>query len=143
MKFLLCQRPKIWFCEECRSSKGQVFPRNFAQELHPRASTSTISREDLRQSLGGPNVKLSSLSELCSNPGCQTDTLITKSNGTPRFETSLSKFSPQEVTVDLGVRAVSDYNPLVLGNEEIHSTSRTQQQVPQTSKELKGEETPR
>ncbi|XP_024045419.1 uncharacterized protein LOC102621969 isoform X6 [Citrus sinensis] len=104
------------------------------QELCHGALTSTdISSRDLRQSVGGPNVKLSTQSNLHSNHACQTDTLTTKSNGTPRFETSLSKLSPQEVNAD---PSVSHCNPLLGGIEEIHSI--TQQQVPQTSKELKG-----
>ncbi|GAY55927.1 hypothetical protein CUMW_167850 [Citrus unshiu] len=134
MKFLLFSRPIVWFCEECRSIKGQVLPKSVVQELCHGALTSTdISSRDLRQSVGGPNVKLSTQSNLHSNHACQTDTLTTKSNGTPRFETSLSKLSPQEVNAD---PSVSHCNPLLGGIEEIHSI--TQQQVPQTSKELKG-----
>lgn len=138
MKFLLFSRPIVWFCEECRSIKGQVLPKSVVQELCHGALTSTdISSRDLRQSVGGPNVKLSTQSNLHSNHACQTDTLTTKSNGTPRFETSLSKLSPQEVNAD---PSVSHCNPLLGGIEEIHSI--TQQQVPQTSKELKGAKTP-
>lgn len=138
MKSPLFTRPIIWFCEECRSIKVQVCPKSVVQELRhgALASTDTSSR-DPRRSMGGPNVKLSTWSGLHSNRACQTDVLITKSNGTPRFETSLSKVSPQEVNADPSVRAVSHCNPLLIGIEEIHSV--TQQQVPQTSKELKGE----
>lgn len=138
MKFLLFSPPIVWFCEECRSIKGQVLPKSVVQELRHGALTSTdISSRDLRQSVGGPNVKLSTQSDLHSNHACRTDMLITKSNGTPRFETSLSKLSPQEVNAD---PSVSHCNPHLGGIEEIHSI--TQQQVPQTSKELKGAKTP-
>lgn len=135
MRVVLFTIPEVWFCEECQSSEGKVFPKSDKQEL-----STEISAKAIKLKLGAPEVKLFSWTDLYSHPGCQTGTVVPKSKRTPRFKRAPSKFSLQQVNAYPGVVAATECKPLGQGSGEILSI--TQQQVPQTLKEMKGEETP-
>ncbi|KAJ4713176.1 hypothetical protein OWV82_015304 [Melia azedarach] len=135
MRVVLLLFQKFGSVKNANQAKAKSF-----QNLINRSCQLRSLAKAIKLKLGAPEVKLFSWTDLYSHPGCQTGTVVPKSKRTPRFKRAPSKFSLQQVNAYPGVVAATECKPLGQGSGEILSI--TQQQVPQTLKEMKGEETP-